>query len=104
MTKAVIKKFRSLLEQAAEFFDYRLRHLGQENDMDDPGTKARVARDIAPMLNALSDKNAQEASINFVATRLGLSPDGIRQAVVNAARRPIRRRDREHQTLSLIHI
>ena len=90
--------FRGLLEQAAEFFDYRLRHLGQENDMDDPGTKARVARDIAPMLNALSDKNAQEASINFVATRLGLSPDGIRQAVVNAARRPIRRRDREHQT------
>ena len=90
--------FRSLLEQAAEFFDYRLRHLGQENDMDDPGTKARVARDIAPMLNALSDKNAQEASINFVATRLGLSPDGIRLAVVNAARRPIRRRDREHQT------
>ena len=89
--------FRSLLEEAAGFFDYRLRYLSKEHNLDDPGTKARVARELAPMLNALSDKNAQEASINFVATRLGLGPDGIRQAVVEAARRPVRLRDRKEE-------
>ena len=89
--------FRVLLEKSAEFFDYRLRYLAEENNLEDPGTKARVARELAPLLNALSDKNAQEASINFVATRLGLGTDGIRQAVVKAARRPTRRRERKEE-------
>ncbi len=89
--------FRSLLEGAAGFFDYRLRYLSNEHNLEDPGTKARVARELAPMLNALSDKNAQEASINFVATRLGLGPDGIRQTVVEASRRPVRQRDRKEE-------
>ncbi|NRA97927.1 MAG: DNA primase, partial [Planctomycetes bacterium] len=91
--------FRVLLEKSAEFFDYRLRYLAEENNLEDPGTKARVARELAPLLNALSDKNAQEASINFVATRLGLGTDGIRQAVVEAARRPSRRRERKEETI-----
>ncbi|MCH2062083.1 MAG: DNA primase [Roseibacillus sp.] len=89
--------FRALLEESAEFFDYRLRYLAEENNLEDPGTKARVARELAPLLNALSDKNAQEASINFVATRLGLGPDGIRQTVVDAARRPTRHRERKEE-------
>jgi len=93
------ESFRVLLEKSAEFFDYRLCYLAEENNLEDPGTKARVARELAPLLNALSDKNAQEASINFVATRLGLGPDGIRQAVVEAARRPSRRRERKEETI-----
>ena len=60
-------------------------------DLDDPGTKARVVRELAPYLQTLTDKAAQEASINFVATRLGLGTEGIRSAVVEEARRPARR-------------
>ena len=94
-------EFRTILEKSSEFFDYRLRFLGTENNLDDPGTKARVARDLSPMLHAISDKNAQEASINFVATRLGLSPDGIRQAVIDAAKRPTRRRDQKDDSVTV---
>ena len=94
-------EFRVILEKSSEFFDYRLRYLGAENNLDDPGTKARVARDLSPMLHAISDKNAQEASINFVATRLGLSPDGIRQTVVDAAKRPTRRRNQKDGSVTV---
>ncbi len=94
-------EFRVILEKSSEFFDYRLRYLGAENNLDDPGTKARVARDLSPMLHAISDKNAQEASINFVATRLGLSPDGIRQTVVDAAKRPTRRRNQQDDSVTV---
>ncbi len=94
-------EFRVILEKSSEFFDYRLRYLGAENNLDDPGTKARVARDLSPMLHAISDKNAQEASINFVATRLGLSPDGIRQTVVDAAKRPTRRRNQKDDSVTV---
>ena len=84
--------FRVLLDQASEFFDYRLRFLARDSDLDDPGAKTRAVHEIAPLLNALTDKTAQEASINFVATRLSLGAEGVRQAVVEAARRPTRRR------------
>ena len=94
-------EFRVILEKSSEFFDYRLRYLGAEDNLDDPGTKARVARDLSPMLHAISDKNAQEASINFVATRLGLSPDGIRQTVVDAAKRPTRRRNQKDDSVTV---
>ena len=84
--------FRSLLDEASEFFDYRLRFLAHDNDLNDPGAKSRAVHELAPLLNALTDKTAQEASINFVATRLSLGAEGIRQAMVEAARRPTRRR------------
>ena len=84
--------FRSLLDEASEFFDYRLRFLAHDNDLNDPGAKSRAVHELAPLLNALTDKTAQEASINFVATRLSLGAEGIRQAMIEAARRPTRRR------------
>lgn len=95
--------FRELLDNAAEFFDYLLRYLSSTEDLNDPGTKARVVRDLAPLLNALTDKNAQEATLNFVATRLGLGVEGVRAAVVEDARRPARRfRDRKEEPDILI--
>ena len=84
--------FRALLDGAAEFFDYLLHYTSQNENLEDPGTKARVVRELAPLLNALTDKNAQDASINFVASRLGLGVDGVRGAVIDEARRPSSRR------------
>ena len=66
-------------------------------------SKARIAREVAPLLFALTDKNAQEASINFVATRLGLSPDGIRSGVVEVSGKPTPRfRDQKEEPDILI--
>lgn len=79
--------FRTFLDEAAEFFDYLLSYTSQHENLNDPAIKARVVRDLAPLLVALTDKNAQEASLHFVATRLGLSPDGVRQAIVDAGKR-----------------
>lgn len=75
--------FRDLLEEAPEFFDYLLKHLAKSSDLHDPAIKARAVRDIAPLLSKLQDKAAQEASLNFVATRLGLGSEAIRDAVAH---------------------
>ena len=103
MNSAGADSFRELLDNAAEFFDYLLSYLSEREDLNDPGTKARIAREVAPLLFALTDKNAQEASINFVATRLGLSPDGIRSGVVEVSRKPTPRfRDQKEEPDILI--
>ena len=78
--------FRALLDGAAEFFDYLLRFESGQEDLNDPGAKSRVVRELGPLLHAVKDKTAQEASINFVATRLGLGTTGVREAVVAASR------------------
>lgn len=75
--------FRALLDNAAEFFDYLLKHLSKTEDLHDPAIKARVVRELAPFLSKLQDKAAQEASLNFVATRLGLGSESIRDAVAH---------------------
>ncbi len=89
--------FRALLAGASEFFDYLLDYVSGTENLRDPGTKARVVRELAPLLNAILDKNAQEASINFVATRLSLGPSGVRQAVVAAGKRPSYVRLQDHE-------
>lgn len=86
--------FHKLIEHAAEFFDYLLRFTAENENLEDPGTKARVVRELAPLLQALIDKNAQEASINFVATRLGLGVEGIRGAIIQESKRRNLRRNR----------
>ncbi len=89
--------FRSLLTGATEFFDYLLSHVGTTGNLDDPANKARVVRELAPLLQALSDKNAREASINFVAHRLGLGASGIRQAVAESGKQPFHTSSRDEE-------
>lgn len=79
--------FLHLLDEAAEFFDHFLRAAAAAENLDDPGAKARLVRELGPLLNNLGDKAAQDASINFVATRLGLGSEAVREAVVDASRR-----------------
>ena len=82
--------FRALLGEATEFFDYFLRHRSTAADLSQPSEVGRSLDSLAPLIACLGEKGVKEASINFVAQRLGIGHGAVRDAVVAAERKPVR--------------
>jgi DNA primase len=82
--------FRALLDGATEFFDYFLRHRSASVDLSQPSEVGRALGDLAPLVACLGEKGVKEASLNFIAQRLGVGQGAVREAVVAAERKPVR--------------
>lgn len=97
--------FRELVSGASGFFDYFLKHRAESADLTQPAEVGRTLSDVAPLVASLGEKGVKEASINFVANRLGIGQSAVREAVIGAereadrmAKRPKRRRPGDDDT------
>ena len=90
MQKHGTEAFQSLVNDAREFFDYKIRYEAESRNLNNPSEKAEVAAEMSTLLAAMTDNFQLQAALSFLSTRLGMSEDDLR----NASRRQKRRDDR----------
>ncbi|HEY8991668.1 MAG TPA: DNA primase [Luteolibacter sp.] len=83
--------FRELLANARDFFDFKLDRASTAGTLATASGRAALGNECAALLAAMTDHVAREAQINHLATRLQLSPPGLREAVAHAGRQAQRR-------------
>lgn len=72
--------FRTLLDEALEFFDYKIRYESTQRKLENPSEKAALAQELSELLAAMSDNFQLQASLSFLATRLGMREEDLRNA------------------------
>lgn len=97
--------FRELLDQAQNFFDFRIQRAVSENQLRGPQEKAAFTRECADLLAVVGDAVTRDAMIQHVATRLRLGAPELMAAVTQAKRKPAPRRfERPDETESQAEI
>lgn len=85
--------FRELLENAKEFYDFKLERAKREGLLEAPAERARITTECASLLAVMSDHTARDHQINVVAGYLQISSASLREAIAKAGRRPARAYD-----------
>ncbi|RYD25355.1 MAG: toprim domain-containing protein, partial [Verrucomicrobiaceae bacterium] len=80
--------FRVLLENAKEFFDFKLERAKAIGSFNSAAGRAEALADCAEMLSLMTDFAARENQINIVATHLQTSTVALREAVAKAKLNP----------------
>ncbi len=78
--------FQRAIDEAQDFFDYKIRYEAKQRDLTNASNKAEVAAEMSVLIAAMSDSFQLQAALSFVSTRLGMSEEDIR----NASRRQVR--------------
>jgi DNA primase len=84
--------FRALLDQAVNFFDFRIQRAVADGQLKGPQEKAAFTRECADLLAVVGDPVTRDAMIQHVATRLRLGSPELMAAVGEARRKPAPRR------------
>jgi len=84
--------FRKLLDEAVNFFDFRIQHATNEGQLSGPQEKAAFTRECAELLAVVGDDVTRDAMLQHVATRLRLGAPELMSAVSEAKRKPSPRR------------
>ncbi len=82
--------FRELLDNAREFFDFKLGRARETGVFDSPAARAVALTECADLLSLMSDFAARENQLNIVATQLQISSGALREAVAKAIAKPKR--------------
>jgi DNA primase len=96
-----VDAFRKLLEDAREFFDYKLEKTRAAGLLESAMGKAAALTECAEMLSLVSDFAARENQINVVATYLQTSSGELRQAIAKLKakpQRPVREQAKPEET------
>ncbi len=96
MQKHGAEAFRALVEAAPSFFDFAIDRARADGRLEDPQQRAEFAREMAPLLGAVSDAVSRDALINHVATRLQAGAPELREAIARSQRGSPRRFERRH--------
>ncbi|MGJ8657029.1 MAG: DNA primase [Akkermansiaceae bacterium] len=80
-----VKAFQNLVENAKEYFDFKLDQESRETNLTDIREKTRLTNELAARINLLSNKIAQDTVINQVAARLGVGSQDLRQSMKKAS-------------------
>lgn len=83
-----VEAFRKLLDDAAEFFDFKLARARASGRMEAAAERRALTGECVDLLAAISDEVARDHQIQVVATHLQLAVTALRQAVAKALRRP----------------
>ena len=86
-----IEPFQKLIDEAPEFFDFKISHERKLRDLNQPGQLADLGREMASLISVLTDQVTKDTAVNHVSTRLGIGTSEFRQAVNNVKNRPPRR-------------
>ena len=88
-----VEAFQTLLENAKEYFEFKLDQESRETNLTDIREKTRLADELASKINLLSNKIAQDTIINQVAARLSIGSQDLRKGMKKAAFAQKRQRD-----------
>lgn len=93
------ESFRSLLDEAVEFFDFKLGRMRSEGALDSAAGRSAALTDCAAMLASMGDFAARENQINVVATHLQTSAAALRGEIAKLRKREANkpRRDRRDE-------
>lgn len=80
-----VEAFQNLLENAKEYFEFKLDQESRETNLTDIREKTRLTNELAARINLLSNKIAQDTIINQVAARLGVGTQDLRQGMKKAS-------------------
>lgn len=79
--------FRALLDEAAEFFDFKFGRMRAEGMLETAAARAAALADCAAMLAEMGDFAARENQINVVATHLQTSAAALRNEISRLRKR-----------------
>jgi DNA primase len=85
-----VEAFRALVDEAREFFDFKLDQAAADGLLETAGGKAGALTECAALLAVMSDFAARENQINVVATRLQTSGAELRREIARLKARPQR--------------
>ena len=87
MKKQGTETFRSLVENARDYFEVKLELESQRRDLTSVRERANLANELAALVVHVSDKMTKEALINQISTRLGIGVEELRGGVVRAEKK-----------------
>lgn len=94
--------FREKVDEAREFFDFKIETARAKGLLDSAEGRAQVARECTDLLASMDDHAARDQQINVVSTLLGLTSSTLREGIGKSikraaaqASRPSYRRDDE---------
>ncbi len=85
-----VEAFRKRLEEAREFFDFKLGRARETGLLESAATRSTVTSESVELLAAMSDKVARDHQINVAATYLQTSGAALREAIARELKRPRR--------------
>ncbi|GAA5494219.1 DNA primase [Rubritalea halochordaticola] len=85
--------FKTLLDEAQDFFDYKLTHASKAVDLADIREKSNLAKDLANLARLVTDKVTLDSVISKVAARLGVGDQDFRSMVFQADKQQYRVRN-----------
>lgn len=78
--------FREQLNNARDFFDFKLDRATRDGRLSTANGRATVANECAGLLAVMTDHITRDSQINHVATRLQTGASGLREAVSKASK------------------
>lgn len=85
-----IESFRRLLEDAREFFDFKLERAKAAGMLEDAAERTRIGNECVSLLSVMTDHVARDHQINIVANHLQSSASSLRDAIAREVKRPKR--------------
>lgn len=85
-----VEAFRDMLQNAKEFFDFKLENAKSAGLLDGAAGRAAVLSECAEILSLMDDFAARENQINMVATHLQTSATVLRQQIAKLKSQPKR--------------
>ncbi|WP_018971182.1 DNA primase [Rubritalea marina] len=82
-----VEAFQQLLENALEFFEYKLQHAANTSNLNDFQEKANLVVELAELANLITNKVAQDMVVAKVAARLTLSEADFRDQLINTGKK-----------------
>ena len=68
---------REAVDQAADFFEFLFRRAASEQDSSTPDGKVRIAEQLLLYIRLLESEVARDSYLNWLAEKLGLTPDAL---------------------------
>ena len=68
---------REAVDQAADFFEFLFRRAALEQDSSTPDGKVRIAEQLLQYIRLLESEVARDSYLNWLAEKLGLTPDAL---------------------------
>lgn len=92
-----VGNFKSLVENARDYFAVKLEHETQTRDLESVRERAALARELAELITHVGDKLTKDSLINQVATRLSIGTEEMRASVVEAEKQQARNKLNENR-------
>ena len=99
-----VEGFRKKVEEAREFFDFKIEAARSNGRLDSAEGRTELARECTDLLAAMDDHAARDQQSNIVSSLLGLTSSTLREGIGKSikrataqANRPVNRRDQEQE-------